>query len=148
MTPMVKGPLWSVTGVVAAPPAAVWPVLLTVLPELAGLPPDALIGLDAPRTFTVPLGSPPGATAQVAVDPLRHEVAQQGEWWYRGVVALSAVPDGARMTRSIHNVAPGWSGWLVPFVHRHDDRAFRTGHEALLRSVASRLACGWSLSPP
>ena len=145
---MVTGPLWSVTGVVAAPPAAVWPVLLTVLPELAGLPPDALIGLDAPRTFTVPLGSPPVATAQVAVDPLRHEVAQQGEWWYRGVVALSAVPDGARMTRSIHNVAPGWSGWLVPFVHRHDEQAFRTGHEALLRSVASRLACEWTLSPP
>jgi hypothetical protein len=136
-----------VTGVVAAPPAAVWPVLLTVLPELAGLPPDALIGLDAPRTFTVPLGSPPVATAQVAVDPLR-EVAQQGEWWYRGFVALSAAPDGARITRSIHNVAPGWSGWLVPFVHRHDEQAFRTGHEALLRSVASRLSCGWALSPP
>jgi hypothetical protein len=136
-----------VTGVVAAPPAAVWPVLLTVLPELAGLPPDALIGLDAPRTFTVLLGSPPVATAQVAVDPLRHEVALQGEWWYRGVVAVNAAADGARITRSIHNVAPGWSGWLVPFVHRHDEQAFRTGHEALLRSIASRLACGWSLSP-
>ena len=125
---MPHRPLHAISGLVEAPVEATWPALLAVVPELQ-----------------------PGATIpgiHTDVDPARHQIAQQGEWWYRGVVAVNAAPDGTRITRSIHNIAPGWSGWLVPFVHRHDEHAFRAAHEALLRGVASRLACGWTLSPP
>ena len=145
---MVESPAWSVTGVVAAPPATVWAVLLTMVPELAGLSPDALIDLEAPRTFAVLLGQPPVSMTHVEVDPVRRKVSQQGGWWYRGAVAVTPHANGSEVTRSITNVASPATGWLVRFVHRHDERAFRAAHEALLRGLAGRLACGWSLSPP
>jgi hypothetical protein len=141
-------PLWLVTGVVEAPVDAVWPALLGVAPEVAGMDVAALAALDAPRTFAVPLGQPPVSMTHVAVDPVRREVSQQGGWWYRGAVAVTPHPDGSEVTRSITNVASPATGWLVRFVHRHDERAFRAAHEALLRAVASRLACRWTLSPP
>jgi hypothetical protein len=145
---MVNRLLWSVTGIVAAPPAAVWPVLLTLLPEVAAMDVAALAALEAPRTFAVPLGQPPVSMTHVEVDPVRREVSQQGGWWYRGAVVVTPHPDGSQVTRSITNVASARSSWLVRFVQRHDEHAFLTAHEALLRSVASRLACQWSLSPP
>jgi hypothetical protein len=115
-----------VSGIVAAPVEATWVALLAVVPELQLLPPAAAV--------------------RTEVDVARHEVAQQGEWWYRGVVTVTAAASGSVVTRAIHNVAPGWSGWLVPFVHHHDEAAFRAAHEALLRAIAERLGCGYVVS--
>lgn len=143
-----RAPLWSVTGVIEAPVDAVWRALLGILPEVAGMDLDTLVTLDASRTFDVPLGQPPVSLTHVEVDPVRREVSQQGGWWYRGAVAVTPHAKGSEVTRSITNVASPATGWLVRFVHRHDERAFRAAHEALLRAVANRLACEWSLSPP
>ena len=135
------------TGVVAAPPTAVWAVLLTMVPELAGLSPDAPIDLEAPRTFDVPLGQPPVSMTHVEVDPVRREVSQQGGWWYRGAIVVSPNADGSQVMRSITNVASATTGWLVRFVQRHDPALFRAAHVALLQALGERLACRATLTP-
>ena len=122
---MPHRPLHAISGLVEAPVEATWPALLAVVPELQ-----------------------PGATIpgiHTDVDPARHQIAQQGEWWYCGVVTVAAAarPGASEITRAIYNVAPAVSRWMVPFVHRHDARAMRGAHEALLRAVAHRLGCGY-----
>lgn len=125
---MSDRPLHAVSGTVDAPIEATWQALLAVVPELQ---PGAVI---------------PGIHTDV--DPARHEIAQQGEWWYRGVVSVAAAarPGTSEVTRAIYNVAPGLSRWMVPLVHRHDARALRGSHDALLRAVAARLGCGYSVT--
>jgi hypothetical protein len=124
---MPDRPVHAISGTVDARVETVWQALLAVVPELQ---PGAAI---------------PGVHTDV--DPARHEVAQQGQWWYRGVVRVApAARSGAsEITRAIYNVAPGLSRWLVPFVHRHDARAMRAAHEALLRAVAQRIGCGYTV---
>jgi hypothetical protein len=123
-------PLHAISGIVDAPVEATWQALLAVAPELQ--PASALLGI------------------HTDVDPARHEIAQHGEWWYRGVVGVAgaARPGASEITRAIYNVAPRWSGWLVPFVHRFDARALRGAHDALLRAVAERLGCGYVVTGP
>ena len=131
----------SVTGSVAAPPDAVWRALIDILPELAGLDRSMLGQLEQPRSFTVSIGEPPVGTAAVAVDPQRREVSQKGQWWYQGVVTVAPYAEGSTVTRTINNVAPGLTRWLVPFVHRHDPHALKSQHAALLRAIGQRLGC-------
>ena len=131
----------SAAGIVAAPPEATWRALLAILPEVAGLDATMLGRLEEPRTFTVPIGQPPIGTAQVIVDPRRLEVSQKGQWWYQGVVMVTAHVNGSTVTRTINNVAPGWTGLLVPFVHRHDGGALQSQHAGLLRAIGERLGC-------
>jgi hypothetical protein len=114
---------YSISGIVEASVEPTWEALLAVVPELH-------------VASTVP-------GIRTDVDPVRPVVSQQGEWWYRGVVSVGDRGDRSEITRAIYNVAPGWTSWLVPFVHRHDAHAFRAGHEALLRALAQRLGCGY-----
>ena len=138
----------TVAGLVAAPPDAVWRALIEILPELAGLDRSMLGQLEQPRTYTVPIGDPPVGTATVAVDPQRREVSQKGQWWYQGVVTVAPYAEGSTVTRTINNVAPGLTRWLVPFVYRHDARALQSQHEALLRAVGDQLGCRVSVVGP
>ena len=140
-TSLVASVLGSVTGIVAATPDATWRALLAILPELGALDATTLGQLEQPRSFTVQIGHPTVATASVDVDPLRREVSQKGEWWYQGIVTVAPHAEGSSVTRMINNVAPGWTRWLVPFVHRHSDLAMRSQHEALLRALGARLGC-------
>ena len=140
--------LGSVTGTVAAPPEAVWRALVEILPELAGLDRTMLVRLEEPRTFTVPIGEPPIGTAAVDVDPARCEVSQKGQWWYQGVVTVTPHTEGSTVTRTINNVAPGWTRWLVAFVQRHDARLLRLQHAALLRALGDQLGCRVSVVAP
>ena len=131
--------LGSVTGAVHAPLAQTWRAMLSVLPELAGLDVDAIALLDAPRTFIVPLGEPPVSTTRVEVDPIELQVSQAGQWWYCGVVKVTAHGAGSAVTRSVYNIAPGLSAWLVPFVHRHDQAALESAHVLFLRAIRERV---------
>ena len=138
---MASSVVASVAGIVAAPPEVTWRALLTILPEVAGLDATMLGRLEEPRAFTVSIGQPPIGTAQVVVDPRRLEVSQKGQWWYQGVVMVTAHANGSTVTRTINNVASGWTGLLVPFVHRHDGGALQSQHAALLRAIGARLGC-------
>jgi len=125
---------------VHAPLAETWRAMLSVLPELSGLDLAALLQLDAPRTFIVPLGEPPVSTTRVEVDPLELQVSQAGQWWYCGVVTVTARDGGpSAVTRSVYNIAPGLSAWLVPFVHRHDQAALELAHESFLGAIREQL---------
>jgi hypothetical protein len=113
--------------------------MLSVLPELAGLDVDAIALLDTPRTFIVPLGEPHVSETRVEVDPIELRVSQTGQWWYFGVVKVTAHEANSAVTRSVYNIAPGLSAWLVPFVHRHDQAALESAHESFLRAIREQL---------
>ena len=139
-TPRPGRLLGSATGTLAAPPAETWRALLSVLPEVAGLDAELIAKLGAPRTFIVPLGDPPVSKTSVEVDPVDLQVSQAGQWWYCGVVKVTAHESGSAVTRFVFNIAPGLSTWLVPLVHRHDQAALELAHDALLRAIREQLA--------
>lgn len=138
-TPRPGRLLGSATGVLQAPLAETWRAMLSVLPELSGLDVGTIVRLDTPRTFIVPLGEPPVSQTRVDVDPIELRVSQTGQWWYCGVVKVTAHAAGTAVTRSVYNVAPGLSAWLVPFVHRHDQVALEFAHESFLRAIGEVL---------
>ena len=139
-TPRPGRLLGSATGLVHAPLAETWRAMLSVLPELSGLDVGTIVRLDTPRTFIVPLGEPPVSKTRVEVDPIERQVSQTGQWWYCGVVKVTAHAAGSAVTRAVYNVAPGLSAWLVPFVHRHDQAALEFAHESFLRASREELA--------
>jgi hypothetical protein len=120
---------------------AAWEALLAVAPELSGQDASALFALTGPRVIPVPIGRPPVATMNVELDPAARSFAMQGGWWYRGVVSVTAHADGSLVRRAIYNIAPAPTRWLVAFVHRHDDGAFRREHGLLLAGLGARLSC-------
>jgi hypothetical protein len=58
-----------------------------------------------------------GSRMTVTVDRAERSVAEQGEWWYRGVTAVEPDPRGSQVVHRIFNVAEG-RGWAVRFVSR------------------------------
>ena len=52
---------------------------------------------------------------------------------------MKADEAGSAVTRSVYNIAPGLSAWLVPFVHRHDQAALESAHESFLRAIRDKL---------
>jgi len=58
-----------------------------------------------------------GSRVAVTVDPASHTIAQQGEWWYRGVYQVEPDQRGSRVEFRILNVAPR-ARWAVRFVAR------------------------------
>ena len=58
-----------------------------------------------------------GSRVSVTVDPDSHTVAQQGEWWYRGVYQVEPDPRGTVVELRVLNVAPR-ARWAVRFVAR------------------------------
>jgi hypothetical protein len=102
--------------VVEAAPDAVADVLLDVRP--GGRSPLAADGeieeTDPGEEFVVVRD---GSRITMTVDPAARSVAQQGEWWYRGVTSVEPDPRGSRVVHRIFNVASG-HGWAVRFVSR------------------------------
>lgn len=58
-----------------------------------------------------------GSRVTVTVDPASNTVAQQGEWWYRGVYQVEPDQRGSRVEFRILNVAQRVR-WAVRFVAR------------------------------
>jgi hypothetical protein len=108
--------LLALHAVVEAPPEQVAELLLDVRPGgrspivTGGVVVDSEPGDD----FAVVRD---GSRLTVTVDRAARSVAQQGEWWYRGVTSVEPDPRGSRVTYRIFNVAQG-HGWAVRFVSR------------------------------
>src|ERR1700760_536306 len=108
--------LLELRAVVEAPPDKVAAVLLDVRP--GGRSPIAATGQtdddDGGDQFVVVRE---GSRMTVTVDRAERSVAEQGEWWYRGVTAVEPDPRGSQVVHRIFNVAEG-RGWAVRFVSR------------------------------
>jgi hypothetical protein len=102
--------------VVEAPCAEVSKLLLDVRP--GGRSPIAVTGrVDETDTGNEFVVVHDGSRVTVTVDPASNTVAQQGEWWYRGVYQVEADPRGSRVEFRVLNVAPR-ARWAVRFVAR------------------------------
>ncbi|MEV6597424.1 hypothetical protein AB0M36_11240 [Actinoplanes sp. NPDC051346] len=130
--------LLELRGVVEATPDEVAAVLLDARP--GGRSPIAATGSAKPSKgdeFTV---TRDGSTMTVTIDRAARSVAQQGEWWYRGVTSVEPDDRGSLVVYRIFNVAPGHR-WAVRFVSRGPLHAAPTAFAKLLGGLGERLDC-------
>ncbi|AGZ46215.1 hypothetical protein [Actinoplanes friuliensis] len=130
--------LLALRGVVEATPDKVADVLLDARP--GGRSPLAGTGSARPARgdeFTVTLE---GSTITVTLDRGARSIAQQGEWWYRGVTNVEADDRGSLVVHRIFNVAPGHR-WAVRFVSRGPLAAAPTAFAKLLGGLGEQLDC-------
>ena len=130
--------LLELRGVVEATPDKVAEVLLDARP--GGRSPIAATGSARPAggdEFTVRRD---GGTITVTIDRVNRSVAQQGEWWYRGVTSVEPDDRGALVVHRIFNVAPQHR-WAVRFVSRGPIHAAPTAFAKLLGGLGERLDC-------
>jgi hypothetical protein len=130
--------LLELRGVVEAAPDEVAGVLLDARP--GGRSPLAGTGSAIPARgdeFTVILE---GSTITVTLDRAARSVAQQGEWWYRGVTSVEPDERGSLVLHRIFNVAPGHR-WAVRFVSRGPLATAPTAFAKLLGGLGEQLDC-------
>ncbi|GAA0542874.1 hypothetical protein GCM10010172_25420 [Paractinoplanes ferrugineus] len=123
--------LLELTAVVEAPPERVAEVLLDVRP--GGRSPLGVAG-DGDDFVVVDRGS----RITVRVDRAARSIAQQGEWWYRGVTSVEPDPRGSRVVHRIFNVADG-RGWAVRWVSRGPLNAAPGSFAAIVRDLGEQL---------
>jgi hypothetical protein len=130
--------LLELRGVVEAAPDDVAGVLLDARP--GGRSPLAATGSATPARgdeFTVTLE---GSTITVTVDRAGRSIAQQGEWWFRGVTSVEPDERGSLVLYRIFNVAPGHR-WAVRFVSRGPLAAAPTAFAKVLGGLGEQLDC-------
>ncbi|MFI5493033.1 hypothetical protein [Actinoplanes sp. NPDC051859] len=130
--------LLELRGVVEATPDEVAAVLLDARP--GGQSPIAATGAAKPAMgdeFTV---TRDGSIMTVTIDRAGRSVAQQGEWWYRGVTSIEPDERGSLVVHRIFNVAQG-NRWAVRFVSRGPVNAAPTAFAKLLGGLGERLDC-------
>jgi hypothetical protein len=130
--------LLELRGVVEAAPDEVARVLLDARP--GGRSPLAATGSAVPARgdeFTVVLE---GSTITVTLDRATRSIAQQGEWWYRGVTSVEPDERGSLVLHRIFNVAPGHR-WAVRFVSRGPLAAAPTAFAKVLGGLGEQLDC-------
>jgi len=109
--------LLTLRAAVEAPPDEVAAVLLEVRPggrSPLAVPGGAVEESGAGDAFVVVRG---GSRLTVTVDRAARSVAEQGEWWYRGVTSVEPAERGSLLVHRVFNVARG-HGWAVRFVAR------------------------------
>jgi len=132
---------WLTTGVVEAPVDAVFAALLAVGPA-AGTEhntPDAGTGTDGDQIlrYRAAVGGS-GYLATIEVDPKKHSLAVQGNWWYRGVYTVRACPSGSLIEYRVHNVAVR-GRWVVPLMQRRLPQQMDRDLAALLQTIGRHL---------
>jgi hypothetical protein len=130
--------LLELRGVVEAAPDDVAGVLLDARP--GGRSPLAATGSATPARgdeFTVTLE---GSTITVTLDRAARSIAQQGEWWFRGVTSVEPDARGSLVLYRIFNVAPGHR-WAVRFVSRGPLAAAPTAFAKVLGGLGEQLDC-------
>jgi hypothetical protein len=130
--------LLELRGVVEASPDKVAEVLLDARP--GGRSPLAGTGSAKPAkgdAFTV---TQEGSAITVTVDRAARSVAQQGEWWYRGVTSVEPDERGSLVVHRVFNIAPGHR-WAVRFVSRGPLAAAPTAFAKLLGGLGEQLDC-------
>jgi hypothetical protein len=135
--------LLELRAVVEASPKRVADLLLDVRP--GGRSPIAVHGEpDSPEgdEFIV---TQDGSKITVRVDRAARSVAEQGEWWYRGVTTVEPDPRGSQVVHQIFNVAPG-NRWAVRFVSRGPLLAAPAAFAEHIADLARQLDCAaWVL---
>jgi len=130
--------LLELRGVVEATPDAVAEVLLDARPggrsPLAAAGRVEATGNGGDEFVTIQMGS----RITVTVDRAARSVAQQGEWWYRGVTSVEPDPRGCLVVHRIYNVAPGHR-WAVRMVSRSVLHAAPTGFATQLEQLSREL---------
>jgi polyketide cyclase/dehydrase/lipid transport protein len=132
---------WLASGLVEAPVDMVFAALLAVGPVADAHPDPASgnTGVDpgGMRRYRATIGDA-ATTITVEVDPDRHILAVQGNWWYRGVYTVSERPPGSLIEYRVHNIAAR-GRWAVPLMqHRLPDQ-MRRNLDALLRAIGRHL---------
>ncbi|MBG0823930.1 hypothetical protein HS048_24740 [Planomonospora sp. ID91781] len=129
-------PIAEVTGIVEAPPTAVFD-------DLAGA---LLPGGTRTGRFTVE--DLPGHTSTVEVTG--HTISVQGGWWYRGEWSVEPHPRGALLVHRVFNVAQRMR-WGVPLANRFFvgfAADTRRGFADNLVQMGHRLGCPVHLMAP
>jgi len=130
--------LLELRGVVEAAPDLVADILLDVRP--GGRSPLARSGTveaDAGGDFVLTID---GSRITVTVDRAARSVAQQGEWWYRGVTTVRPDPRGAQVVHQIFNVAEG-NRWAVRFISRGPLNAAPAKFAEHIAALGAELHC-------
>jgi hypothetical protein len=135
-------PQWSITGIVEAPPDRVWEGLLDAF---AALYHTELRQESNPETFKKMIGNQGEGRISLEVDKKHYHVALQGEWWYRGVYAISPHPQGSLLLYQVYNIAPGASRWFAQ-LFQGPAHAQQMGQQfqSLLYTLGDQLGCGFS----
>jgi hypothetical protein len=81
-----------------------------------------------------------GSTITVTLDRAQRSIAQQGEWWYRGVTSVEPDERGSLVIHRVFNVASGHR-WAVRFVSRGPLAAAPTAFAKLLGGLGEQLDC-------
>jgi hypothetical protein len=108
-------PQGSVSGIVESTVQSVWQVLLN---HGFGIPESERQALDqhtGPMPFIFTVGKPGAGMIRFEVDKNNHQIAVQGEWWYRGVTSVTPTDKGAVITYQIYNIAPGLGWWVAQY---------------------------------
>ena len=137
---------WLARGVVEAPAATVFTALLEVGPTAgARHRPDTLTDAGGVQRYQASIGEP-GSTITVEVDPRRHMLAVQGNWWYRGVYTVHEDPVGSRLEYRVHNIATHLR-WAVPLTQRGLPQQMHRDLTRLLHAIGRQLNCAAYLIP-
>ena len=130
--------LLELRGVVEAAPDAVAEVLLDIRPGgRSPLAPTGTVESDDGDELVV---TQDGSRITVTVDRSARSVAQQGEWWYRGVTSVRPDPRGAQVIHQIFNVASG-NRWAVRFVSRGPLNAAPAAFATTIGKLGEQLHC-------
>ena len=137
--------LLELRAIVEAVPERVADLLLDVRP--GGRSPLAMRGeADSPEgdEFAV---MQDGSKITVSVNRAARSVAEQGEWWYRGVTTVQPDPRGSQVVHQIFNIAPG-NRWAVRLVSRGPLGAAPAAFAEHIADLGRQLGCAaWVLEP-
>src|SRR6266567_1317160 len=101
---------WSASGILEAPLDKVWEKLLDTFPMLSSQERSELERAGSPDVLKMSAGKHGEGRIHLEVDKNRHQVAVQGEWWYRGVYTLTPHTRGSLL------VDQGWMNSINIFV--------------------------------
>ncbi|MBF6611917.1 MAG: hypothetical protein IVW55_02185 [Chloroflexi bacterium] len=133
---------WTASGVVEAPVEKAWKALLDALPDLPTSVRGAIVTRNSDQSFITSAGKPGEGKMRFEIDRKRHQIAIEGEWWYRGVYSVEPHANGSLLVYRVYNIAPGIGWWAVQSVQgQQHARTMPRRLEALLGLIGQHLGC-------
>ena len=138
-------PMRTVAGVIEAPVPQVWTALLDSNPLLTPEDREAIARHSGPQPWSSIKGEHLQGRTHIEVDPQRHRIAVEGDWWYRGVHSVEAHERGSLLVYRVYNIAPGVTRLAVPLMQRGLGGQMRDQLQQLLGALGTRLHCATQL---
>jgi hypothetical protein len=133
---------WRVAGLLEASPDAVWEKLLDTFPMLSPQARSELARESSPDVFKLTTGEQGAGRITIEVEKRQHQVALQGEWWYRGVYSLQPHARGSLLIHQVYNIAPGAGWWAAQLVQGPAHaRKMEEQFQSLLNTIGNQLSC-------